>query len=117
MNKFYSIVTGETPTDVFLGFGFFAILGIALSLLWHTNKRDPESPCTPTRFSWLFMLRDNGKRILASLITVYVCLRFTPEIFNVTLNDFWAFVIGLGFDKLSEYVKEKTSLLDVKRKP
>lgn len=117
MNKFYSTLTGATPTDIFLGFGFFAVLGITLSLLWHTNTRNPQSPLTPTKFNWLFMVKDNAKRLLASIITVYVCLRFTPEIFNVTLNDFWAFAIGLGFDKLAEFVKNKTSLLDMKRKP
>lgn len=116
MNNFYSILTGKTPEDIFMGFAFFAILGVTLSLLLHTNKRDPLSTGTPVKFNWIFMLRDNVKRIVASIITVYVCLRFTPEILNVQLNDFWAFAIGLGFDKLFEYIKEKTSLLDIKRK-
>jgi hypothetical protein len=116
MNKFQSVLTGETPEDVFLGFAFFAILGIALSLLWHTTKREPLSTTTPVKFNWFFLFRDNAKRIAASILTVYVCLRFTPEILNVQLNDFWAFAIGLGFDKLAEFIKEKTSLLDVKHK-
>lgn len=117
MGKFQSILTGSTPEDIFMSFCFFAILGIALSLLWHTNRRDPLSDKTPMEFSWIFMLRDNAKRILASVISVYACLRFTPEILNIQLNDFWAFAIGLSFDKLAEFIKDKTSLLDVKRKP
>ncbi len=116
MNKFYNVLTGQTEPDVFMGFCFFAILGITLSLLWHTAKRDIDSPRTPVKFKWGFMVRDNAKRILASAITVYACLRFTPEILSVQLNDFWAFAIGLGFDKLSEFVKNKTSLLNVKPK-
>lgn len=115
MNNFYTVLTGKTEPDVFMGFCFFAILGITLSLLWHTNTRDATSTATPLKFSWIFMLRDNVKRIIASLITVYVCLRFTPEILTIQLNDFWAFAIGLGFDKLSEFVKNKTNLLNVKR--
>lgn len=116
MNNFYNVLTGKTEPDVFMGFCFFAILGIALSLLWHTTERDVNSSRTPSKFNWIFMLQDNVKRILASVITVYACLRFTPEILSVQLNDFWAFAIGLGFDKLAEFIKNKTSLLDVKPK-
>lgn len=114
--QFYSIVTGEITTDVFLGFIFFAIIGISLSLLWQTSRRDQNSPNTPEKFSFWFMLQDNAKRLTATILTVYIALRFTPEIFNVTLTNFWALTIGLGVDKIAEFVKNKTSFLDVKPK-
>jgi len=113
--QLYSIVTGETTADIFLGFVFFALIGISLSLLWQTSKRDALSPNTPTEFNFWFMLTDNAKRLTATILTVYIALRFTPEIFNVTLTNFWALTIGLGVDKIAEYIKNKTSLLDVKQ--
>lgn len=112
--QLYSIVTGEVSTDIFLGFIFFALIGISLSLLWQTSKRDALSPHTPTVFSFWFMLQDNAKRLTATILTVYIALRFTPEIFNVTLTNFWALTIGLGVDKIAEFVKNKTKFLDVK---
>ncbi|MEP7375522.1 MAG: hypothetical protein ABI675_19410 [Chitinophagaceae bacterium] len=112
--QFYNIVTGQTPAYLFVGFIFFAVIGIALSLLWQTNKRDVSSPHTPEKFSFWFMMRDNAKRLSATILTVYIALRFTPEIFNVQLTNFWSLCIGLGLDKIAEIVKSKTSLLDVK---
>ncbi len=112
--QFYNIITGETPGDIFLGFVFFALIGISLSLLWQTSKRDALSPHTPAKFNVWFMLADNAKRLTATILTVYIALRFTPEIFNVTLTNFWALTIGLGLDKIAEFIKNKTSLLDVK---
>lgn len=112
--QFYNIITGATASDIFLGFIFFALIGIALSLLWQTSKRDAFSPHTPDDFSFWFMIQDNAKRLTATILTVYIALRFTPEIFNVELTNFWALTIGLGVDKIAEYIKNKTSLLDVK---
>jgi len=114
---FYSILSGETPGHIFFGFIFFAAIGIALSLSLHANSRDVNSTRTPVKFDFWFLIRDNAKRLLATVLTVYIALRFTPEIFNVTLTNFWAFTIGMGLDKLTEVIKLKTSFLDVKPKP
>lgn len=113
--QFYNIVTGQTSIDIFLGFVFFALIGISLSLLWQTTRRDALSPHTPEKFSFWFMLQDNAKRLTATILTVYIALRFTPEIFNVELTNFWALTIGLGVDKIAEFVKNKTKFLDVKK--
>jgi hypothetical protein len=110
-----NIFTGEVPTDIFLGFCFFATLGIALSLLWHATRRNVNEKTTPVQFNFWFMLRDNWKRIISSVILVYIALRFAPEIINRDLTEFWAFCIGVGFDKISELIKTKTSIFDVSR--
>lgn len=109
----HSVITGATATATFWEFCFFALLGIILSILMNTTTRDPKSVSSPVGFSFLYMCRDNAKRFLVSLISVYVCLRFTPEILTIQLTDFWAFAIGLGFDKLVGLIKQKTNFLNV----
>lgn len=111
MKEFIISVLGTDSVSGFMTLAFFAFIGVILSLLLQTTKRDPNSPHTPFEFSWKFLMSDNSKRFLAGLIMIYVSLRFTPELFGVTINAFWAFGIGFCSDKIAEFIKNKTNLL------
>jgi len=105
------ILIGDQTAIQFAGLVFFALMGIALSLLIQTTKRDITSMNTPYSFSWSFLFSDNAKRIAASCILVYLSLRFTKDIFNVEINNFFAACIGLSFDRLAQFLKDKTNIL------
>jgi len=111
MKEFITLALGTDSIVAFLGLAFFAFVGVLLSLLIQTTKRDVQSESTPFEFSWKFLMSDNVKRFLAGLILIYVSLRFTPELFGVDINAFWAFVIGFGSDKIAEILKTKTNIL------
>lgn len=104
------ILGNQTPTQ-FCALLFFALLAAALSLLLQTTKRDIDSENTPLHFSWQFLWQDNIKRIVTSLILIYVAIRFTPQLFGVEISDFWAFVIGFINDKLAQFIKDKAGAL------
>lgn len=105
-------------TDSLQQFGtlfFFALIGVAISLLMHSNNRDQNSSSTPVKFSVLFLLKDNWKRIVLSLLLIYVTLRFFTDLTGLHLSSFFSLCVGVGWDKLSQIVKEKTEILCVNR--
>lgn len=106
---------GSYDLTSFLACLFFAYIGVALSLLWHTTERNPNSQSTPIAFSWKFFLSDNVKRIVSGVLTIYAAIRFCPDVFGIAVNEYVAFGIGLGIDKIAEFIKSKTNLLDVNR--
>ena len=108
-------IIGSNDLTSFLAAFIFALIGVALSLLWHATTRNQNSPNTPVKFSWNFLLSDNVKRIAASLITIFIAIRFYPDLFGKPINEYLAFGVGLGLDKISEVIKNKTNLLDVNR--
>lgn len=104
------ILIGLTAPLEFSGLVFFAIIGVFVSLLIQTTKRDVTSTNTPFGFSWSFLFSDNVKRLVLSILLIYLALRFTPDIIGMQVNNFVAFSIGLSFDKLAQFVKDKTNI-------
>lgn len=107
--EFFFILIGTDSVVKFFSLVFFALLGVALSLLLQTTKRDPQSVHTPFEFSWKFLWNDNVKRVLAGIVLIFVFLRFAPQLMGVEINEFWALAIGFCSDKLAEQVKIKTN--------
>jgi hypothetical protein len=115
MKDFTATLLGNQSASAFAALVFFALLGALLSMLLHTTRRDVLHSATPIRFSWRFFIQDNWKRAITSLILIYLALRFTPEIFGIEVNEFWAIAIGLCNDKLAELIKNKTNILGSKK--
>jgi ABC-type methionine transport system permease subunit len=115
MKDFIATLLGNQSASAFAALVFFSLLGAVLSLLLHTTKRDPNSIATPRKFSWIFFIEDNWKRAITSLILIYLALRFTPELFGVQINEFWAIAIGLCNDQLAQFIKDKTNILGQKK--
>ncbi len=102
------------PQTFFASF-FFALIGVAISLLVHTTQRDVRSNNTPFAFSWSFLLKDNMRRIIAGLLVIYVAIRFHPDLFGEPITDWKSLGVGLVVDKLAELIKNHTPLLSVNR--
>lgn len=124
----YSYLLGFVEVPLFLTMLLFAIIGIALSLLMDSQKRDQNSPNTPVKFSFKFLLKDNWKTIVMSAIAVLITLRFAPLLFPdqfkvdatgdpkaVEWFLFGSFGIGLLYNQLVQFLKKKISILNVER--
>lgn len=110
-------ITGNTDPVFFLWcMLFFAGLGILFVLLMGTKLRDPDSVNSPKKFSWSYLGSDNFKRILASLIAVYISLRFMPELFGWQVNEWRSLLVGMAWDSIALIVKQRSKLLDPKQK-
>lgn len=94
------------PAFFIAGF-IFAMFGVVISLLFSSSKRDQANPETPEKFSWLYLIYDNGKRILLAFLLIIVTLRFSNELIGANLTMWGALLIGLGWDRLAAYLKEK----------
>lgn len=108
-------IFGNMDFNMFVASLLFALVGVLISLLLHATTRDQNSESTPVKFSFLFMLKDNWKRILLSIILVIVTIRFLKELTGLELNMFFSLCIGLVYDKLAEYLKSKSDILKVNR--
>jgi hypothetical protein len=106
---------GQNTAAQFVGLYLMAIIGLAVSLLLHTTVRDPNSTNTPVAFSWSFFFRDNLKRIVLNVMVLFIAIRFYPDLFGAPINEFLAFGVGLGLDKIIELIKSKSGVLDADR--
>jgi len=94
---------------------FFAIVGVVISLLLHSNNRIVSDTSTPYKFSLKFLILDNWKRVMLNMLLIYVFIRFFKELTGIELSLFWCLAIGIGFDKLAEFLKNKIAALQVDR--
>lgn len=61
---------GNTSLSFILAFYFLAVLGIIFSMTAHVYKKKIKRK----DWSWKFLLADNTKRFIASIIAIYVVL-------------------------------------------
>jgi len=124
----YSFLLGFIPAGMFFAMIGFATVGVIVALLIDSTKRDPNSPATPVKFSPWFLIKDNWKTILLTFISIIVTLRFVSSVFPGQFTDadlatpvgsekwlFGSFLIGLSYNTLLQYLKEKSEFLKSKR--
>lgn len=111
MNQFF----GPYQPSEFLAYYLFAMLGAVLMLLFSTIKRDPNATSTPVHFSLSFLLSDNVKRIVATLLLIYIAIRFAEQFLGMRMEDWKAIGLGFGSDRLSQLFKDKLGVLKVDR--
>ena len=120
MNEFISLLIGNISGPMFAALFLFSMIGVAINLLLHATTRDPSSPNTPVGFSIQFLLWDNWKRILLSVLLILVTIRFMAIFFEIDISNreyylFAALIVGFIFDKLGEIFKQKTTFLRVRK--
>ncbi|HEU5290240.1 MAG TPA: hypothetical protein VFU05_06310 [Cyclobacteriaceae bacterium] len=95
----YSIVKrnilGPLSGELYVSLFFFSGLAVILMLyVFAQQKRDKNSPNTPVHFSWKFMLWDNAKKLVVTIILLFLIFRFSSEAFNREPS-MW-FAVGVG---------------------
>lgn len=114
MNELKSYILGELSVAYYLAAGFFCFLAILISLYDHSRKRDVESARSPKEFSWRFLLWDNAKRIVTTLLVMFLIFRFSPLVLGKPLSMEYAvavgFLLSLGLDKVIQWLRDKFNL-------
>ena len=124
----YSYVFGLAPAGLFIAELIFAVIGMLMALLGDATTRDQNSINTPQKFSFWFLIKDNWKTIVLSILAVLITLRFAPLLFSDQFTtealdqpmgkEKWllgSFFIGLAFNGLLQFLKDKSTILKVKR--
>lgn len=111
------IFGGITPITYLASFIF---LFMGLIILWSVRMKKAivNNPNTPYEFNLAYWVKHNLFTklfsIFANTIIGFIALRFSAEIFNVKLSMFFAFCIGLAFDKVIEMISNWQSNLKIK---
>ena len=128
METNYTTLLGFIPAGFFAAMIFFASVGVGIALLIDATKRDQTSKSTPVKFNAWFLLKDNWKTILLTFLLILVSLRFAGTVFPQQFTDaelssdtgkekwlFGSLAIGLAYNSLLQYLKQKTDFLKAKR--
>jgi len=115
MEELKQMLLADYSIAQFLGYLFFMLLGVAYYSFLEIRNRNVDSKETPQKFSWKFWYRDNLKRYIGTLITIYVLFRFFPELTGNSLDEFTAFLLGFSGDGVVGLNKKSTKLLKQKR--
>jgi hypothetical protein len=105
------IISGGKSGGYYIAGFFFSLLSIILSIYLHSRKRDPASPHTPQKFSWSFLIWDNGKRMVVGLIVMFILFRLF-DLSNVFAMVGAGFFVSFGLDKVIEFLMEKTNIMN-----
>jgi hypothetical protein len=97
------LIFGTKDLTLFAVCVFFALIGMLIMLLKKSSKRNKHSETTPFNFKLSFLLLDNLKEIILSLLLVLMALRFSIEFKGVDLTVWYAFIIGLSSQQLSTW--------------
>ena len=95
----FMIIGGGKSFGYYLAGFFFAGLAILISLYQSSRKRDVNSPNTPVQFSWRFLLWDNFKRAVTTLIVMFILFRVF-DLGTPTLMIAVGFCVSLAFDQI-----------------
>ena len=112
---FKTYILGGIDPQLFLSAVIFAAIGIFFVLISGTTLRDKNSPNSPYRFSWKYLWSDNNRRIYTSALAVLITLRFMTEVTGLELTPFRALCVGLFWDSIALFLKQKTSIFDPKQ--
>lgn len=111
INDALTIITGNKGGGYYLAGFFFSFLAILLSIYMYSKKRDPNSVNTPEKYSWLFLLWDNGKRAGAGLIVMFIIFRMF-DCSNVAVMIGVGFFVSFGVDKAIQWLMERTDFMN-----
>jgi hypothetical protein len=95
----FTIIAGGKQLSYYLAGFFFAALGILLSLYQSSRSRDKLSPSTPLKFSWLFLIWDNMKRALITLVVMFILFRVL-DLSYVPLMIGVGIVVSVALDRI-----------------
>lgn len=102
---------GEKLTGVVLITAYvFAFAGMFLRWYWQYQVKGKPDPSTPQHFVLTYWLKDNLLPklfgVLATLIILFVSLRFPQEVLGSAFSYFYAFTVGISLDYVSSLLKK-----------
>ncbi len=103
-------IFGSKPDGYYIVSLVFSLIGIIISLYALSRKRDKDSKNTPYKFSWTFSIWDNFKRLLVTMLFMFVLFRVMditsiPAMIGVGIG------VTISFDQLLNLAMEKWNWL------
>ena len=116
MEELKSQILGDVSAATYVAAFFFSFLVIIANLLVVSLNKYKQAEGTPEKWSFSFALLDNFKRILATMILMFLFYRFASSIIAKELSMEWAVGVGIGItfglDKMMGWLKSKFNFFD-----
>lgn len=106
LETYLSELLGNRSVAVWLVCFTFIIIGVLLSLIVSAKERNKDSPNTPYKFSFKFLVHDNILRILGSVLIAFTVIRFGEDMVGAHIGYFGSLLMGLCFDQLVKFIAE-----------
>lgn len=115
--QFLQNIFGTIEPVTYLSAFAFIFMGLIIKWAFQINSGVKKNSDTPNTFSWAYWFQNNFFKAVLSFVTTpivaFVALRFSTEIFNISLSMFFAFCVGIGFDFVLDYVKKLQNKLEI----
>ncbi len=116
MNEIKDIILGANSMSYYIGYAIWSLVG---AFLYHTfldvKGRNVNSSATPIKFNFLFLLKDNWKRYLTTILIIFVQIKFYKELNGVDLTAYTALLLGFTSDGISDFAKRSIPALQTAR--
>ena len=117
MSEFLEIIFGQLSAAYVAGMMVWAGIGFVIYNFLEVNERDVLGEKTPKKFKWGFYLIDNWKRIIGTILLVFVQFRFFEQLSGgQELTPYVALVMGMSSDAISSFGKKSTTFMQADRK-
>ena len=97
---FWGIILEDMPLEHFLAYSALMAAGAGLFFALDVSHAVKRDQCSPGKFSWGFLIRDNILRILGVMLLIMAAVLFFEEFVGVAINAKLAFTQGLSIDAL-----------------
>ncbi len=104
------IIFGTKTGGYYLAGFVFSFAGILISLYYSSTKRDKASTNTPDKFSWSFLFWDNTKRVVVTLLTMFILFRVF-DLSNILAMIGVGVVVTLFFDQVLEFIMSSSEII------
>lgn len=114
MDEFKEIVFGTLTFGSLAAYALLGLMGAIVNLWMEVQERNKQSMRSPSRFSISFLAWDNLKRIIATVIGIFIFIRFFQDITGYPLNALAAVVTGFNVDRFMQFLKKGMKVLKSK---
>ena len=110
MQEYFKYITGTLTPAYILAFYTFALMGMIFTLTVDYAQKKARHK-KKLKFKIAFWLLDNGKRIIANIIVVFVVLRFYEQIKPGKELSMWiGFITGATIDSVIIIIRKYTTI-------
>lgn len=116
MNEFKELILGDVSIATYAAAFFFSFIVIFLNVIIVSLNKYKKAEGTPEKWSFSFAMIDNAKRMIATMMMMFLFYRFASTIIAKELSMEWAVGVGIGItfglDKMMGWLKSKFNFFD-----
>lgn len=114
-NQVTSGILGKLSVSDYLIAFFFVFLGLLIRNYFKIRTGIKTNEKSPPEFSAKYWYQTSFfskmYSLLMNMVIVFICLRFSSELFGYTVSAFTALLLGLGFDYAVDYLRKRQDKL------